>query len=76
MEVTKATKLHLRKFIATAEGASVLEYLKDCAPTIGKGEPHAMIFDAGYASGYAKAISNIMNLLEIKEKAEADYENK
>lgn len=76
MELETATQLSWRKFLSTDAGKSGLLWWRENVPAIPRGESHEIIFDAGVAQGYKKALDNLTFVLGGEKPKEVDFENK
>lgn len=74
-EVTKVTQLGWRRFMLSEAGVVGMLYLREKVPSIGKGEPHAMHFDAGFNQGYIKCLDTISEMLAADKPKEQRLDN-
>ena len=71
-ELDKGTILQWRRFIGSEAGQAGLRFLEERTPSIAKGEPHHVQFDAGYNQGYVKCLERILSdLITPRDKEES-----
>ncbi len=75
MELRKVVQLSWSRFLSTEAGTEGVLYLKDRAPSIHKGPPHEMHFDAGVLVGYNRAIDVLREIIAQEPKKEIKLEN-
>lgn len=71
----KVTKLSWRRFLQTDAGMEGMLFLRERVPSISKGQPHEVQFDAGRSEGYKQCLDTIMALLSVEETKEVDASN-
>ncbi len=76
MELEQATQLAWRKFLSTSAGEAGLLWWRENTPNVPRGDSHEIIFDAGVAQGYKKALDNLTFVLGAEKAKEVDFENK
>jgi hypothetical protein len=74
-EIRKITQQVLRKFLSSEHGIEVLLALNELIPTIQKGAPHEVQYDAGYAEGYRRCIKDLRNLEAQDSRDQRDPSN-
>ena len=73
--ISKATQISWRRFLSSDAGMEGMMYLRDTAPTIQKGQPHEICFDAGVATGWGKVIDKIYESVANPPQPEQNLEN-
>ncbi len=76
MELRKVSQIAARRFFASEYGVEFLLHLREQAPSIQKGPPHEIQFDAGYSMGYIKALERIAEAVNPDSNKEIEIENK
>ncbi len=74
-EVKKVTRLTWRRFLASDAGMEGMLFLREKIPSILKGQPHEVQFDAGRSEGFKQCLDTITELLSIEEKKDGDASN-
>lgn len=62
VELRKAVQLAWRRFLQSEFGIEGLLYLRGRAPKIGRGDSHAIIFDAGRVEGYREGMDGMSDM--------------
>ncbi len=75
MELKKVVHLAARRFFTSEYGIEFLLYLREQSPSIQKGLPHEIQFDAGYSQGYIKALERIAEAINPDSGKEIKIEN-
>jgi hypothetical protein len=77
MELSKATQLAWRRFLASQAGLEGMLYLREHIPSIIKSDPHSMVFDGGIIVGYNKCLDNMTDVIGAEPQRESvDIENR
>lgn len=75
IEVKKVTKLSWRRFLQSESGMEGMLFLREKIPSIPRGLPHEVQFDAGRSEGFKQALDTISELLAVEEKKDTDASN-
>lgn len=76
VELKKITNLRWRAFLGTDAGIEGMLFLREQVPTIIKGQPHEIQFDAGFTMGYLKCLDTISEIIANEVVKDSDVENK
>jgi hypothetical protein len=71
----RAVQLQWRKFIATESGTRGLLWWREQIPSVIKGPADEMIFDAGVAEGYKRALDNLSFVLGAEATKDVNPSN-
>lgn len=74
-ELRKATQLAWRKHLISEYGIEGLLVLREMTPTVGVGDSHNIIFQAGKVEGYRMAIDALQSIIASEEKKDNSIEN-
>lgn len=74
-ELKKSSAIAVRRFFASEPGQELLAFLRDNGPSISKGAPHEIMFDAGKVEGHKGCIDDIRDLAAPKQIQDEDLEN-
>jgi hypothetical protein len=74
-ELNRTTNLAWRRFLLTDAGIQGMLYLRECAPSIGRGEASGMIFDAGRSQGFNDCLNKISEVIAADVPKNENLEN-
>lgn len=76
VEISKQAKIFWRKIILSHQGQEIIRALEQSQPSIGGGEPHAIIFQAGVSEGHRRAIAMLTQIVAAEEQSDTELENR
>jgi hypothetical protein len=74
-ELTRLDQLYWRKHLLTDAGVRGMLFLRESAPSVGKGPADEIIFDAGVAEGYRRCLDKINEVIAAKTEKQVDPSN-
>ena len=75
VDITKQDRIAWRRFLGSEPGINGMLWLREQIPGVGTGEPHEMIFHAGIAEGYKKAIDKVSEVLTLRDESPENLDN-
>jgi hypothetical protein len=71
----KITQIQTRKWLSSEYGMELMLHLRENVPSVGRGDVHQMVFDAGVAEGYKIALNRISEITPREEASEQRADN-